>query len=367
MTMIDQDYQEIHISVPGRICLFGEHQDYLRLPIIAAAIDLRVSLKASKRSDRLMNFNLLDLGVTETFDPNVEQEYRHDRDYLPAAMNVLRRKGIRWDCGYDVEIKSDIPINSGASSSSALQVAYCSFLLAAADDERASDPISVAWFAYESEVLEFNSPGGMMDHFSTACGGVIWMDSKEPKNCIQLDDIEGEFLLVDSGVPKDTNGVLGSIRKSVESMNVDFSTLPLDENQHSVAEQYRISQEVFPRLEANMINRGLTHKAKELLWTEYTPTELGNLLNQHHAQLSENLGVSHPKIDEMLQHGMSVGAYGGKINGSGGGGSFFFYAGQRGESLKKEFEKLGYRCWRVQTDAGLQVEYKIESKESKVS
>nr|MDO8116777.1 galactokinase family protein [Candidatus Sigynarchaeota archaeon] len=25
---------------PGRICLFGEHQDYLNFPVIAASIDL---------------------------------------------------------------------------------------------------------------------------------------------------------------------------------------------------------------------------------------------------------------------------------------------------------------------------------------
>ena len=29
--------KEIAVSSPGRICLFGEHQDYLGLPVIAAA------------------------------------------------------------------------------------------------------------------------------------------------------------------------------------------------------------------------------------------------------------------------------------------------------------------------------------------
>ena len=35
----------MHISTPGRICLFGEHQDYLGLPVIAMAISLRANLK----------------------------------------------------------------------------------------------------------------------------------------------------------------------------------------------------------------------------------------------------------------------------------------------------------------------------------
>ena len=32
------------VSVPGRMCLFGAHQDYLKLPVITAAIDLRVAI-----------------------------------------------------------------------------------------------------------------------------------------------------------------------------------------------------------------------------------------------------------------------------------------------------------------------------------
>ena len=32
------------ISSPGRICLFGEHQDYLGLPVIPMAIDRRLYL-----------------------------------------------------------------------------------------------------------------------------------------------------------------------------------------------------------------------------------------------------------------------------------------------------------------------------------
>jgi galactokinase len=37
----------IKVSAPGRICLFGEHQDYLGLPVITAAIDLRLELTAA--------------------------------------------------------------------------------------------------------------------------------------------------------------------------------------------------------------------------------------------------------------------------------------------------------------------------------
>ena len=34
----------IRVTAPGRICLFGEHQDFLGLPVIACAIDLAMEI-----------------------------------------------------------------------------------------------------------------------------------------------------------------------------------------------------------------------------------------------------------------------------------------------------------------------------------
>ncbi len=37
-------------SAPGRVCLFGEHQDYLDLPVIPCAISRRMTI-SGHRSD----------------------------------------------------------------------------------------------------------------------------------------------------------------------------------------------------------------------------------------------------------------------------------------------------------------------------
>ena len=36
--------EHIEVTAPGRICLFGEHQDFLGLPVIACAIDLTMKI-----------------------------------------------------------------------------------------------------------------------------------------------------------------------------------------------------------------------------------------------------------------------------------------------------------------------------------
>ena len=35
-------------KAPGRVCLFGDHQDYLGLPIIATTIDKEITIEAIK-------------------------------------------------------------------------------------------------------------------------------------------------------------------------------------------------------------------------------------------------------------------------------------------------------------------------------
>lgn len=347
----------IKASAPGRICLFGEHQDYLNLPVIAAAIDLRVGITATPRADAWMSVSLPDIGETLQLDPNQNQSYRHDRDYLPAAVNVLRRAGLRWRTGWDVTVQGSIPLNSGASSSSALQVAWCAFLMAAAGDvTRAHDPMQVALAAHQSEVTEFGSPGGKMDHFSSAYGGLIWLDTaaNEVKHLMPWPD---EFVLVDSGIPKDTNGLLGETRKRVENLGVDLSAIPaIISDDDLVSLLNSIAEDRRPLLAGTLMNRALTVQAKALLEGPHDSVALGRLLDRHHAVLSEKLGVSHCEIDRLLDHGRRAGALGGKINGSGGGGSFFLLAapGQAGQ-LMKEYEEMGLRAWVVRAGSGVEV------------
>lgn len=349
-------------SAPGRICLFGEHQDYLGLPIIAAAINLRIRLEALPRNDNLCHVSLPDIGEDRFFSLTQENPYRDNHDFLPAGINVLRRQGVTWPCGYDVTVRSTIPINSGASSSTALQVAWCAFLLAAAGDSRAADPRSIALVAHESEVIEFKAPGGVMDHFATALGGVIWLDTVAPYTTVALPPTIGDFVLVDSGIPKDTTGVLAAKRKALEGLNINFAQWknegypPLDPSLWPHEEERR------SLLEGTIANALITVRAKELLSQGINDERLGKLLSEHHANLSRFLGVSHPAIDALLKEAVDRGATGGKINGSGCGGSFFVHAPNNARALQQHFREKGLRAWIVRPGAGVLVqEFQMEA------
>ena len=48
------------VSTPSRICLFGEHQDYLGLEVIAGAIDLRFSATVTENSENIVRIKIRD-------------------------------------------------------------------------------------------------------------------------------------------------------------------------------------------------------------------------------------------------------------------------------------------------------------------
>ena len=78
------------ITTPGRICLFGEHQDYLGLPVIALAISLRSTIKAVRRNDRKIIINMPDVNQVEEFSLD-NLSYTKDRDYFKSAIRVCQK------------------------------------------------------------------------------------------------------------------------------------------------------------------------------------------------------------------------------------------------------------------------------------
>ncbi len=205
----------LSVSAPGRICLFGEHQDYLGLDVVAAAVGLRITVSGARRADRTFVIDLPDTGVREEFVLSGELAYTGKRDYLRSGLNVLRRAGAAVPTGWDVVVHGTIPINAGTASSSALVVAWDRFLLEAGGDPRAARPGELAELGFLTEVAEFREPGGKMDHYAAAFGGVIRLAFDGPLKVVRLDPPPGEFVLGDSLEKKDTTGTLGSVKDRV--------------------------------------------------------------------------------------------------------------------------------------------------------
>ncbi len=84
-------------STPARICLFGEHQDYLGLDVIAAAISLRIQIELNSiittSSTNILTIHHPDLHESEQISLEYPLVYSKDRDYYRSVLNILSRKG----------------------------------------------------------------------------------------------------------------------------------------------------------------------------------------------------------------------------------------------------------------------------------
>ncbi|MDH7493394.1 MAG: galactokinase family protein [Candidatus Saccharicenans sp.] len=354
----------LRVSSPGRICLFGEHQDYLDLEVIAAAISLRFYVEGRVRSDHRFIIHLPDTGEEDSFIPETELNYLKARDYLRSAVNVLLRLGCRLPTGWEITMHGEIPINAGTSSSSAMVVAWIKFLLEASGArDLAPEPEGVAELAHRAEVVEFREPGGKMDHYTSALGGTVWIKFAGGLQVTRLPSPPGTFVLGDSLEKKDTTGTLGSVRERVtRGWQLLKKTNPgLDLATISETELLKLSRtfppEIRQPLHGAILNRDLTREGLKLFQAgKFDPQQFGRLLTEHQKVLRELVGISTPKIDRMLQAALANGALGGKINGSGGGGCMFVYAPDSPERVARAIEKSGGKPYIVRLESGLRVE-----------
>jgi len=353
------------VSAPGRICLFGEHQDFLGLSVIACPIDLTITLTCRPRDDRHLAVHFPDLAGSprDLIHADRLAEYRHNRDYVRSATNVLRREGLHIKQGYDCTVHGTIPINAGTSSSSALVVAWTAFLLATQNGDLPHDREDIARFAHKAEVVEFDEPGGMMDHYASAVGGLLYIDCREPITVTHLPAQLDGFVLGDTGVPKNTTGTLRASRDDTRAglgiLKQHIPAFDLRQTPLAEAEQYfsLMPANVRRRVHANFINRDLCQEARRML-SEPVVTDhakLGRMLYEHQVQLRDGIGVSHPRLDELIDAAMAAGALGGKLNGSGCGGCMHAYAPGKQQEVKEAIERAGGRAFVVSVSNGVQV------------
>lgn len=355
--------EKIKISTPGRICLFGEHQDYLGLPVIACAITKRISIEASRRDDRRIVVNMPDIDAVEEFRLDEPITYSAPRDYLKSSVKVLLRGGFSFSRGINAEIRSDIPINAGASSSSAMTVGWIHCLARLSDRAEESPPEKIAEYAHAAEVLEFGEPGGMMDHYTTALGGVIHLESHPRIRIERLPCCPGAFVVGNSGEPKDTKYILARVKLGVldivEKMRRRDRSFSLQGFSRGELGSLKdtLSGEELALLDGTLANRDITREArKELLKSRPDGRRIGTLLNEHQGILRDILKISTPKIDAMIRAALDAGAAGAKINGSGGGGTMFALAPVDPERVLEAVLKIAPDSFIVFPDEGTKVD-----------
>jgi len=338
--------KEFSVRAPARVCLFGDHQDYLGLPVIACAIDKYITLHARENDSNIFNIQMPDIGAQSNLDLNDDFQKIEKRNYFASAIRLLRRKGIKIEKGFDVKITGTIPINAGLSSSSALSASWLIFLLKTCNIDITC--LDLAQLIYHAEVTEHGEPGGNMDQFSISFGDTQLIQTRSPFTVKAIKKNIPGLVIANSGIEKKTLYVLKNAKqKGQEAIELAKRKIPdfdpyeasfLDIKNHLLF--FNSEEQNF--LSSSIINHDITRSAFEELKAEKIDwIKLGSLMTKHHWVLSKNLMVSPKRMDDMVVAANKAGAHGAKLVGSGGGGCVVAIAPGREEEVMNAMLNAG--------------------------
>jgi galactokinase len=91
MAIAKNNLKTIHVLAPARICLFGDHQDYLGLPVIACAINRQIILIGEPNTNKEFIFNLPDINSKRSFSIYENFENLQAGDFFASALRRLRK------------------------------------------------------------------------------------------------------------------------------------------------------------------------------------------------------------------------------------------------------------------------------------
>ncbi len=337
---------QILLKAPARVCLFGDHQDYLGLPVIAAAINRFITLKADAILYKEFHIHFLDIDKTRIIKFSELENRAEQNDFLLTALQVLKRYGCEPNKGYTIYISSDIPINAGLSSSSSLVVVWLLFLLKAFGVKQQITPDWMAKIAYQIEVLEHQGPGGLMDQYTISIGNMLYINSLTG-SCKILDTDLNCLIIAESGVPKKTLKILKNLRtyalKAIDTVKNHHPEFDITQSGLSDYEKYQacVPKDLKVYFYAALKNYDITKKALQVFETNpLDPKSIGTLMTSHHKVLKDLLKITVPKIDKLIDVAMQNRALGAKIVGSGGGGCIVTLVNPEDKEMMIEHLKL---------------------------
>nr|MDO8115216.1 hypothetical protein [Candidatus Sigynarchaeota archaeon] len=287
----------VKLAVPGRICLFGDKIDLIGRPVIAATIDKFMYFEMETRNDGVIHFFSKEYPAEEeTFSVNDKKalfNYNCHLKYWHACLKSLESSINAGKIkGFSANVRTDIPIGAGLSTSAAVSVGFLSGInhlfglnLSKAD---------IAEHAYNAEHNILGIMCGRMDQYSIAFGGITFISTGDTPRVDVLNVKRVPLVVGDSCEPREAKKVLNRVKTELEKKN-------------------KIYTDAFDVLHKVVL------EGKHHLEDGCDLRRIGKLMCMHQEQ--ENIiGAATDKLNRMCKIAIENGAFGAKQMGAGGGG-----------------------------------------------
>lgn len=307
-------------SAPGKVILLGEHAAVYGNPVLVATIDLRTQITVKKRKDEKVFINNPQLGVKEQILLSQIPKLKSRREFSLIVEGIEKiQKKFKTDCGWEVEINSEIPIASGLGSSAS--VASALVLGMSKELGQKIKKKEIANLAWEIEHFIHGKSSGV-DPFAVTFGGILKYKKGTYKR-IKLSHYP-EITIGDTGIISDTRELVGKVGELKENYP-SFFTLYLKQMQEVI-------------------------KLGEKFLKEGDLEKFGKIMDINHGLLSA-IGVSSPELEKLVWAARKK-AIGAKICGAGGGGIMIALG-----NASEEIEKAGGKVIKTKiSEEGVRVE-----------
>jgi mevalonate kinase len=303
-------------SAPGKIILFGEHAVVYNRPALAVPVTqvhVDVEVLDSPRAGIFINAPNIDLHAelnSLPADHPIGSVILKLFSTLGLPPPTGRRAG---DEGLDISITSTIPVASGLGSGAAVSVALIRALAV-----HVAYPLTnkqVNELVFEIEKLHHGTPSGI-DNTVITYNQPVYFIKGQP---VEMFKVNKPFTIVigDTGIPAPTKESVGDVRLLWLK----------DKNKF---------EEIFNEIaQIVLIARRSIESGR--------PEQLGELMDQNHALLQQ-LTISSPELDQLVEAARKAGALGAKLSGGGRGGNMIALVEQaKAESVAGALISAGAR------------------------
>ena len=320
---------------PGRVEVLGNHTDYNGGFVLSVALELGVTVAASRHpsDSRALELTSEAAGETRRFRIDDEAPERGAwTSYIRGVLREIRKSGTALQ-GLQMFVASSLPMGAGVSSSAALELATAEAAFEILGG-RPDDLMEEARLCQRAEVEFVGVPCGLLDQFSSAFGrrdhalfldastldhrriplgrsdlSIVLADTRE-KHAL----VDGKYAALRASCERAARSLGTALGRRVEKLR-SVSLEEFLEHQNAVDPEDRPRAEHVIR-ENDRVLRGVSALEKG------EQEELRKLMLESHASSRDLLGNSTPALDLLVEVASGLpGFEGGKLTGGGFGGS----------------------------------------------
>jgi len=315
--------REVHAEAPGRVNLIGEHTDYQDGFVLPSAVPQRTHAILQVRRDQIVRASSAELGAPIEYELTREQAGKGWGDYVQGVTWALAQQGVHVG-GFDLRIRSEVPIGSGLSSSAALEVATLRALRTAFELDLPD--VALAQTAQRAEVEFVGVPVGIMDQMASSLASehaALFLDTRSlyferiafPSNF--------ELVVLDSGVAhQHAGGDYVTRRREAEEAARQLGVPRLRDLSMDQLDQLSTLPMVLARRARHIVSENQrVLEAKESLLSGDV-RRLGRLFNASHRSLRDDYQVSVAAVDLLVECAINDReVFGARLTGGGFGGA----------------------------------------------